>query len=89
MAHAGTGVEKDERMAVKYFRSAAALGFAMAQHNLAHCLFHANGCKQDIPKAIKVCFCVVLHRRLFSTAQTHRASFSLFVCAMHSGGVQQ
>ncbi|KAH9949496.1 HCP-like protein [Amylocystis lapponica] len=43
----GWGVEKDKKMAVSYFRTAAHLGDPDAQQELAFCLANGKGCKKD------------------------------------------
>ncbi|KAI0706231.1 hypothetical protein BC835DRAFT_1313233 [Cytidiella melzeri] len=49
----GWGVEKDKKMAVKYFRLASDLGDPDAQQELAFCLANGKGCKKDRKEAAK------------------------------------
>ncbi|EPQ61177.1 HCP-like protein [Gloeophyllum trabeum ATCC 11539] len=49
----GWGVHKDQKMAVDYFRTAAKLGDADAQQDLAFCLANGKGCKKDKKEAAK------------------------------------
>ncbi|KAI0809107.1 hypothetical protein BC629DRAFT_1482054 [Irpex lacteus] len=49
----GWGVEKDKKMAIKYFQLAARLGDPDAQQELAFCLANGKGCKKDRKEAAK------------------------------------
>lgn len=49
----GWGVEKDKKMAVKYYRLASELGDPDAQQDLAFCLANGKGCKKDRKEAAK------------------------------------
>ncbi|KAI0089893.1 hypothetical protein BDY19DRAFT_941321 [Irpex rosettiformis] len=49
----GWGVEKDKKMAVRYFKLAAELGDPDAQQELAFCLANGKGCKKDRKEAAK------------------------------------
>ncbi|KAH8834739.1 HCP-like protein [Flagelloscypha sp. PMI_526] len=49
----GWGVPKDKTMAVSYYRTAARLGDADAQNDLAFCLANGKGCKKDRKEAAK------------------------------------
>ena len=47
----GKGTEKNETMAMEYYKRAAKLGLAVAQSNLATCYKVGRGCEQDLEKA--------------------------------------
>ncbi|KAF8665077.1 hypothetical protein AX16_000545 [Volvariella volvacea WC 439] len=49
----GWGVAKDQKMAVKYYTTAANLGDPDAQCDLAYCLLNGKGCKKDRKEAAK------------------------------------
>ncbi|TDL24253.1 HCP-like protein [Rickenella mellea] len=49
----GWGVERDQKMAVSYFETAAHLGDPDAQQDLAFCLANGKGCKKDRKAAAK------------------------------------
>ena len=50
----GIGVEKDEKIAVEWFRKAAVQGFARAQDNLGYCYQYGLGVDKDEKKAVEL-----------------------------------
>jgi uncharacterized protein len=49
--HEGNGVKRDDKMAVKLYRLAAAQGDTMAQYNLGLCYKGGDGVKKDLGRA--------------------------------------
>ena len=78
----GTGVAKDEREMVVWYRRAAEVGYVMAQFNLACCYKHGEGVVKDARVAVKW--------YLRAAEQGHvKAQFKLGHCYLKGEGVEQ
>jgi TPR repeat protein len=51
----GTGVDQDHAAAVRWYRLAAAQGYASAQYSLGVCYGKGAGVEQDHTEAVRLC----------------------------------